>query len=118
MKTPILKVEELGKVTVAEIQERKLYQNVVEPFQKSILDLVDRDKRQLIIDMSKVDVINSSGLGVLILLCDRLNREGGKMAITGLCPLIDELFSRMRLYLLFKITKTREEAVAWMAEGK
>ena len=111
MKEPILQVEELGPITIAQIQERKLYQNVVDSFQKSIIDLVDNGKRQLVIDMSKVDVINSSGLGVLILLCDRLNREGGKMVVTGLCPLIDELFQQMRLYLLLTITKTKKQAI-------
>jgi len=109
-----LQVEERGPITIAQIQEHKLYQNVVDPFQKSIINLVDNGKRQLVIDMSKVEVINSSGLGVLILLCDRLNKEGGKMVVMGLCPLIDELFERMRLYLLFKIVKTQEEAIAWM----
>ena len=110
MDEPILRVEESGEITIVRITERKLYQNTVAPFQDKMVSLVDSGRQNFIIDFSGVEVMNSSGLGVLILTWDRLNREGGKMVITGLGALMEELFQRMRLNLIFMLAETEEEA--------
>ena len=110
MNRPILRVEESGEITVIRITERKLYQNAVASFQEKMISLMDAGKRNLIIDLSEVEVMNSSGLGVLILTWDRLIKEDGKMVVTGLCPLMEELFQRMRLNLIFTMAESEEEA--------
>ena len=110
MNRPILRVEESGEITVIRINEKKLYQNAVASFQEKMISLMDAGKRNLIIDLSEVEVMNSSGLGVLILTWDRLLKENGKMVVMGLCPLMEELFQRMRLNLIFTMAETEDEA--------
>ena len=114
MEESIFSVEEVNDVTLVRLIEKKLYQNVVTPFQTGMIALLDKGTRKLVIDLSEVDVMNSSGLGVLILTWDRLNKEGGKLIVTGLCSLMEELFERMRLDLLFTLAKTNEEAFEMM----
>ena len=110
MNGPILRVEESGEITVIRITEKKLYQNAVASFQEKMISLLDAGKRNLIIDLSEVEVMNSSGLGVLILTWDRLIKEDGKMVVMGLGTLMEELFQRMRLNLIFAVAETEEEA--------
>ena len=118
MNQSVCTVHQEGEITVVRITEKKLYQNAVIPFQNTIISLLDGGNRILIVNLAEVEVMNSSSLGVLILAWDRLSREEGKLLITGLCPLLDELFKRMKLDLLFQITKTEDEAVRLLRGGK
>ena len=110
MEEEIVKVREVDGITVIRVIEKKLYQNVVGQFQEKMTSLVDNGKRYLIVDLSAVDVMNSSGLGVLILTWDRLSKEGGDLVIVGLGSLLKELFQRMRLDLIFTLAETEQEA--------
>ena len=118
MNEKIVNVEEIKDVVVVRVTAKKLYQNVVTPFRETMISLMDSGKRHFIVNLSEVDVINSSGLGVLILTWDRLSREGGKLVIAGLCPLIKEVFQRMKLDLLLPIAGTEEEAFEAIRKGK
>ena len=107
----MLQIEESGDITIIRITEKKLYQDTITPFQEKMVSLMNEGRRKLIVDLSEVDVMNSSGLGVLILTWDRLSQEDGHLVITGLGSLMEELFKRMRLDLIFKVVKTTEEAL-------
>ena len=111
MEKMICDVHHEGEIAIVRVTETKLYANVVYQFQNTIISLIDKGEKNLIIDLTQVDVMNSSSLGVLILAWDRLSKENGKLVIVGLCPLLDELFERMKLDLLFRIAKTEEEAI-------
>ena len=100
------------------VTKKKLYQDAVTPFQNTIVSFLETGKKSLIVNLTEVDVMNSSSLGVLILAWDRLSKENGQLLIAGLCPLLDELFKRMKLDLLFRITKTEEEAITLLRGGK
>ena len=118
MNQSVCTVYQEEEITVVRITEKKLYQNAVIPFQNTIISLLDGGNRNLIVNLAEVEVMNSSSLGVLILAWDRLSKENGRLLITGLCPLLDELFMRMKLDLLFQITKTEEEAVRFLRGDK
>jgi len=60
--------------------------------------------------MSNVEVINSSGLGVLILLYDKQKKNEGKLVLCGLSMLLQEIFERMRLHTLFQIESSLPDA--------
>lgn len=118
MNQSVCTVYQEEEITVVRITEKKLYQDAVIPFQNTIISLLDGGNRNLIVNLAEVEVMNSSSLGVLILAWDRLSKENGRLLITGLCPLLDELFMRMKLDLLFQITKTEEEAVRFLRGDK
>jgi anti-sigma B factor antagonist len=107
----MLQIEESGDITIIRVTEKKLYQDTITPFQEKMVSLLDEGRRKLIVDLSEVDVMNSSGLGVLILTWDRLSQQDGNLVIAGLGSLMEELFKRMRLDLIFKVVKTTEEAL-------
>ncbi len=118
MDKPVLDIQELDGITVIHVREEKLYQSVVEPFREKMLLLVDEGKRLLVVNLSSVVLMNSAGVGVLILVWDRLRQDGGQMVISGLSPLMRELFQRMRLDTYFPITESEEDAVAFLRRGK
>jgi anti-sigma B factor antagonist len=114
MKEKIVEIKKDNGIAIVHVLETRLYQNSVVPFQDELVAIIDQGNAQLIVDLSEVDVINSSGLGVLILVSDRLKKSGGKLVVTGLQPLLNELFYRMHLDALFVIAETLEEALSAM----
>ncbi len=118
MEKDILIVEKRNTIVIVRVQESRLYQHTINPLRDKIMSLVDSGESKLVVDLSGVDVMNSSALGVLILVWDRLNRSGGRMVISGLCPLMAELFNRMKLNVLFPVVNTEKEALRLLAGDK
>jgi anti-sigma B factor antagonist len=112
MKEKVIEIQDKDGITFVRVDEKRVYQNIVVPFQEELISIIDQGNERLIIDLSEVDVINSSGLGVLILASDRLNKIGGKLVVMGLSPLLKELFQRMRLNTLFIVVESQEEALS------
>lgn len=114
----ILSLQEKNGTILVTILEPKLYQDAVIPLQTAMIRLLDNEERHIIVDLSNVEVINSSGIGVLILLWDRLSEMGGHLILAGCCALLRELFERMRLDLIFHTADSVEEALDLMEERK
>lgn len=114
MEERVIQIQHQEGIAFVRVVERKLYQNMVVPFQEALISVVDQGNDKLIIDLSDVDIINSSGLGALILISDRLNKIGGKLVVMGLRPLLKELFQRMHLDSLFAVTENQKEALRAM----
>ena len=93
------------------INEKKLYQHAVPEFQETVKNLVDQKKTHFVVDLSPVELMNSSAIGVLILLVDGVRKNQGKMAVTGYNRLLEELFERMRLDTLFQMIKDPDAAI-------
>jgi anti-anti-sigma factor len=68
-----------------------------------------------LLDLSAVDYMGSSVLGMMINMRQHIKSGGGKMALSGLTPRMAAIFRTCCLEKLFTITKTRDEAVRSLA---
>ena len=118
MDKSVCTVQRRGKTTVVRVTRSKLYLDVVKPFQDTMVSLLESGEKRIVIDLSDVDVMDSSGLGVLILTWDRLRKEDGRFVVVGLRPIMEKLFQRMRFDLLFKIVESEAEALKLMRGDK
>ena len=57
----------------------------------------------MLLDLEKVDYIDSSGLGVLVAINKRTLQNRGKLIIKGINGLVKELFELTRLTKVFEI---------------
>ena len=112
MNNPILQIKKAGDVCVVRIDSKKLYQNEAARFREEMMVLLGKSCRSLVLDMSEVRVMNSSAIGVVLLVSDQLKKKNGKFAVGGLSPLLKELFERMYLNTLFDVADTPEQAVS------
>lgn len=71
---------------------------------------------RFIIDLSKLEYMNSTGLNILINIMNKTRNEGGEAIIIGAAPRIASLFAVTKLDSVFKMKKTMEEATAYFAE--
>jgi len=65
----------------------------------------------VVVDLSSVSFIDSSGLATLIEALQGVGRYGGKLRLVGLAPAVKNLFRLSNLTSIFDIRDGREEAL-------
>ena len=78
---------------------------------ESASQLVDKETRFVVFDFTKVTVLTSAGIGILIRLFTRLQGYGGGLAVFGCSSKIREIFSIVMVEEILKVRDT--EAEAW-----
>ena len=70
--------------SVLRVQETALTCRFLRPFYESASALVDSGVRELVIDLSDVDTIDSASLGCLMDICRTMSRQNGVVKLVGL----------------------------------
>jgi len=70
---------------------------------EKLVALIEAGQTRLLIDLSQVEYIDSSGLGMLIRIQKIAVRNGGNVVLKGVQGLVRELFEMTRLTALFNI---------------
>jgi anti-sigma B factor antagonist len=66
----------------------------------------------VVVDLSETSFIDSTGLGVLIRGVERLQTEGGRLAVVSTDPNMTKVFEVTGLDRVFTIYSSRDEALA------
>jgi anti-sigma B factor antagonist len=77
------KIQEIGDVTVVELSGRLHLGNSLTYAENAINRLIDGGTRKLVIDLARLDYIDSSGLGMLIFCGGHMEQSGGRMRVAG-----------------------------------
>ena len=102
MKGDVLLVALSGKVIGGpELMEVK------DVFQKA----VDQDKKKVLLDLGRVNWMDSSGLGVIVSGHTTLSRAGGSLRILNATKKIHELFIITKLITIFDTYTDEQEAL-------
>ena len=76
-----------------------------------INNLLDKDKKKVIIDLDKVGWMNSSGLGILIGAVTTLKNNGGKLIIVNVSERIENLLKITKLSNVFEVEQNIDTAI-------
>ena len=79
---------------------------------EQIKDHLNNNFINLILDLSDVDFINSSGLGTLVSILKNVRIVNGKMVLCNLAQYVQEIFEITQLSHIFDIYPTEQEAAA------
>ena len=71
--------------------------------------------RWLILDLSDVDYISSTGLKMLVSVWQRVRAQKGDLALTSLRPRVREVLEMIGLDLVFTITENPDQARAYLS---
>ena len=74
-------------------------------------DLIEQKKLSVIIDLSKVDWMNSTGLGLLISGLTTLRKSDGELKLANVTDKIQSLLTITKLVTVFKSYDSVEEAI-------
>jgi anti-sigma B factor antagonist len=80
-------------------------------------ELIELDKTNIVVNLSKVKFMNSSGLGMLIGGLTTMRKAGGDLRIANATDKIESLLVVTKLITVFKHYKSVEAAVESYNEG-
>ena len=82
----------------------------------SVLKTLDgKTSEHWVVDVSSVDYMGSSVLGLMINIRQQIKSGGGKLMLAGLSPQLRDIFRTCCLETLFNIVKTRADAIRSLA---
>lgn len=79
-------------------------------------ELIEDDKKNVVVDLGKVKFMNSSGLGMLIGGLTTMRKAGGDLRIANAADKIESLLMVTKLITVFKSYKSLDEAIASFEE--
>ena len=100
-----------GKPQIAsiELNEQVLGGNDALEFSATLYELFDNKLSCIIIDLSKVQVMNSSGLGMMVSGLSSLRKNNIQMALVSVPPKVMSLLEMTHLDKVFQIYKNLQE---------
>ncbi len=75
-------------------------------------EFIDQNEKKVVIDLAKVDWMNSTGLGILISGLTTLKNNGGELKLANVTEKIQSLLTITKLITVFECFDSTEEAVA------
>lgn len=75
-------------------------------------ELLDNETKKMVLNLEKVDFINSSGLGALVSILKDVRNARASMRISNLAPYVREIFDITQLSNIFEIFTDENKAIA------
>lgn len=99
------------EIQIIVVEYKSLDASKVEDFIKLVSEEISKNKKNLI-DLSKVDFVDSAGLGSLLSCLKKAKSAGGELKLFGLTKSVRSLFELMRMQKIFSIYDDRSMAIA------
>jgi anti-sigma B factor antagonist len=84
-------------------------------FHGRVREYINNNQTKFVIDLDKVDWINSVGLGMLISAMTTISKADGRMVLTGIHN-VESILSLTRLIKIFETHDSKDEAIAALRE--
>ncbi len=78
--------------------------------QETLQEHLDNQNKNCIVDLSKVNFINSTGINVLVRVLTMFRNESGEVVLVGLAPAVQKLLIVTKLQAIFSIFENLEQA--------
>ncbi|HKJ05345.1 MAG TPA: STAS domain-containing protein [Geopsychrobacteraceae bacterium] len=106
-----IKTEEQGDIVKIVVQEERMDAHNSGALKEEMLQLFDEGKCNLVIDLSSVRFVDSSGLGALVSGFKNASTRDGSLKLCCLQPQVRSMFELTRLHRVFEIFGSAEEAL-------
>lgn len=103
-------LEVIDNVAVLVLPGENLDAGNVKEFKRDILPALDGQSK-VILDMSELKFVDSSGLGAILSCLRQLNANGGELKLCQMLKPVRALFELVRMHRIFDLYNTREEAL-------
>ncbi|RZB38134.1 MAG: anti-sigma B factor antagonist [Desulfobacteraceae bacterium Eth-SRB2] len=105
-----LNTEEIGEVTVVSVLTQVIDAGNADDFKTGFASIVKGCKK-IVLELSRVNFIDSSGCGSLLSCHRQIKSLGGDLKICGPQEMVRTLFDLVRMYRVVDIFDSKEEAV-------
>ena len=107
-----MKIEEqkIGSSLLIKILEPRLGADRAASFKESIGKFIERGDRRLVLDLSCVEFIDSSGLGGILSILKRLGKDG-ELVVCGVTDSVASMLKLTRMDRIFSVYRSVEDAL-------
>jgi len=107
-----LSTREDGRVTIMSVQGDLVIGEAEATFKRTVTRLLEEGKIYLLVDLSEVGFLDSSGLGALVRAMTNSQKEGGQTKLLKAGPQVRRLLEMTKLDSVFEIHDDLERAVS------
>jgi anti-sigma B factor antagonist len=100
----------IGDVAVATVPVEDLDASNAGEFKRDMAPVIEANSK-LVLDLSHLRFVDSSGLGAFISCLRKLNAKGGDLKLCGMSKQVRAVFELVRMHRVFDILGTTEDAV-------
>lgn len=111
MSQDIMEQEKIGSVTIVRLSGR-LDAKAANDIKEKMYALEFGKDGKVLLNLSGVSFIDSSGLGLVVSTFRRLREQGGDLVLCGLTPPVRTIFELTRLHRVFDIYEDEQQALA------
>ncbi|NJD33518.1 MAG: STAS domain-containing protein [Betaproteobacteria bacterium] len=110
MQLDIEKIQD-GQGAIVTIRSENLDAGNVKAFKDRMIPVLE-DHQSVLLDMSGLTFVDSSGLGALLSCLRTVNNKKGQLKLFAMAKPVQALFELVRMHRIFSIYNTRDEALA------
>lgn len=104
-------LSEMEDVKVVCIEKGRIDASNSREFKTRVIPIVEQH-RKVVVDLSSVDFIDSTGLGALVSCLKGASAAGGDLRLCSVSKPVRTLFELTRMHRVFNIHNTLDEALA------
>ena len=103
-------IRQAGPISLLDVAGR-LTSFEIGALRDSISRLLKQDRKNIVLNLSGLQYLDSSGIGELARVYVSVVKEGGQMKVVGLSPKVEEILKITQLYRVFPEFPSEEEAL-------
>ena len=103
-------LDHMDGVAVAAVPVDELDASNAEEFKRDMAPVLQANTK-VVLDLSQLRFVDSSGLGAILSCLRQLSAKSGDLKLCGMSKQVRGLFELVRMHRIFDIYGTREEAV-------
>lgn len=107
----LIEVVREGAIPIVVPTVKRLDASVAPAFKQAVVKVVEAGERRILLDLSGVDFLDSSGLGAMVSILKALGTQG-TLAVCGAKGAVSSLFKLTRMDKVFSVHADRAEALA------
>jgi len=102
---------QVGDVTVLDAAGRITLGEGASTFREKIRELVNNNNKKVLLNLSDVSYIDSSGIGEMVSGFTTVTNSGGQLKLLGLSKRVKDLLQITKLYTVFEAFEDEAQAV-------
>jgi anti-sigma B factor antagonist len=106
-----LSTRQVGDVTVVDVAGRITLGEGSSSLRESIRELMTKGNKRILLNLSEVSYIDSSGIGELVSGFTTVTNAGGQLKLVGLTKRVQDLLQITKLYTVFDVYDDEAAAI-------
>jgi anti-sigma B factor antagonist len=107
----IFKFRQVGDVTVIDAAGQIKIGDGADSFRDAVRDLIARDQKKILVNLSEVTYIDSCGIGELVAGFTTVRNRGGQLKLLNLTERVKNLLQLTKVYMVFDVYDDEARAV-------